>query len=153
MKRTNNHNPSVVPMGCFRRRGLWLGYAAALAVLAVFMTMTQAGAQQTSQSGQQPANASGTAHPPDPSQASKASPPAVPSSPSGAPIPTAANTDRKKRIADESASLLKLATDLKAEVDKTTKDTLSLNVIRKADEIEKLAHNVKEQTKVSDGSN
>jgi len=39
--------------------------------------------------------------------------------------------------------LLKLATDLKAEVDKTTKDTLSLNVIRKADEIERLAHNVK----------
>jgi len=55
----------------------------------------------------------------------------------------AANAERKKQIADNSARLLKLATDLKAEVDKTTKDTLSLNVIRKADEIERLAHNVK----------
>jgi len=55
----------------------------------------------------------------------------------------AANAERKKQIADDTEKLLKLATDLKAEVDKTTKDTLSLNVIRKADEIERLAHNVK----------
>ena len=42
-----------------------------------------------------------------------------------------------------------MATDLKAEVDKTTKDTLSLSVIRKADEIEKLAHSVKEKMKLT----
>jgi hypothetical protein len=65
----------------------------------------------------------------------------------------AANAERKRRIADESARLLKLATELKAEVDKTTKDTLSLNVIRKADEIEKLAHSVKETMKLSAGAN
>ena len=47
----------------------------------------------------------------------------------------AANTERKKQIADDSEKLLKLATDLKTEVDKTSKDTLSLNVIRKADAI------------------
>ena len=63
----------------------------------------------------------------------------------------AANAERRKQIADDSAKLLKLATDLKAEVDKTTKDTLSLNVIRKADEIERLAHNVKEKMKLSVG--
>jgi nitric oxide reductase activation protein len=63
----------------------------------------------------------------------------------------AANTERKKQIADDSAKLLKLATDLKAEVDKTNKDTLSLNVIRKADEIEKLAHSVKEKMKLTMG--
>jgi nitric oxide reductase activation protein len=63
------------------------------------------------------------------------------------------NADRKKQIADESARLLKLATDLKVEVDKTTKDTLSLNVIRKADEIEKLAHTVKEQMRPAAGPN
>jgi hypothetical protein len=61
----------------------------------------------------------------------------------------AENAERKRRIADESAKLLKLATELKAEVDKTTKDTLSLNVVRKADEIEKLAHSVKETMKLS----
>jgi hypothetical protein len=61
----------------------------------------------------------------------------------------AANAERKRQIADESAKLLKLATELKVEVDKTTKDTLSLNVIHKADEIEKLAHSVKETMKLS----
>jgi hypothetical protein len=63
----------------------------------------------------------------------------------------AANIERKKQIGEDSARLLKLATDLKAEVDKTTKDTLSLGVIRKADEIEKLAHSVKEKMKLSVG--
>jgi hypothetical protein len=63
----------------------------------------------------------------------------------------AANTERKKQIADDSTKLLNMAIALKAEVDKTTKDTLSLNVIRKADEIEKLAHSVKEKMKVSVG--
>jgi hypothetical protein len=55
----------------------------------------------------------------------------------------AVNVEPKKQIVDDSARLLKLATDLKAEVDKTTEDTLSLAVIRKADALEKLAHNVK----------
>jgi hypothetical protein len=64
----------------------------------------------------------------------------------------AANAERKKQIADDSAKLLKLATDLKAEVDNTSKDTLSLNVIRKADQIEKLAHSVKEKMKLTVGA-
>jgi hypothetical protein len=62
-----------------------------------------------------------------------------------------ANAERKKQIADDTARLLKLATDLKAEVDKTSKDTLSLTVIRKADEIERLAHSVKEKMKLTVG--
>jgi hypothetical protein len=65
----------------------------------------------------------------------------------------ATDAERKKQIADDSAKLLKLATDLKAEVDKTSKDTLSINVIRKADEIEKLAHSVKEKMKPATGTN
>ena len=63
-----------------------------------------------------------------------------------------AETERKKQIADESAELLTMALALKAEVDKTTKDTLSLNVIKKADQIEKLAKSVKEKMKQSSGS-
>jgi len=63
-----------------------------------------------------------------------------------------AEGDKKKQIADESTQLLSMALALKAEVDKTTKDTLSLNVIRKADEIEKLAHTVKEKMKQSAGA-
>jgi len=64
----------------------------------------------------------------------------------------AGDSERKKQIADESAQLLTMALALKAEVDKTTKDTLSLNVIKKADEIEKLAKSVKEKMKQSSGS-
>lgn len=63
----------------------------------------------------------------------------------------AANAERRKQLADDSAKLLKLAVDLKSELDKTSKDTLSLNVIRKADEIEKLARSVKERMKQSVG--
>jgi hypothetical protein len=63
----------------------------------------------------------------------------------------AANAERKKQLSDDSARLLTLAMALKAEVDKTNKDMLSLNVIRKADEIEKLAHNVKEKMKLTVG--
>jgi hypothetical protein len=63
----------------------------------------------------------------------------------------AANAERKKQITEDTANLLKLASDLMAEVDKTDKDALSLNVIRKADEIERLAHNVKEKMKLTVG--
>lgn len=63
----------------------------------------------------------------------------------------AANAERKKQLSDDSAKLLTLAMALKAEVDKTNKDMLSLNVIRKADEIEKLAHDVKEKMKITVG--
>jgi hypothetical protein len=65
----------------------------------------------------------------------------------------AANAERKRQLNDDSAKLLKLAADLKSEVDKTSKDTLSLGVIRKADEIERLAHSVKEKMKLTVGSN
>lgn len=61
--------------------------------------------------------------------------------------------DRQKQIADESAGLLKLATDLKTEVDKSTKDTLSITVIRKAGEIERMARTMKESAKLPAGAN
>jgi hypothetical protein len=57
------------------------------------------------------------------------------------------NTDRQKRLVADTDKLLALATDLKEQVDKSTKDTLSVEVIKKADEIEKLAHSVKERMK------
>jgi hypothetical protein len=57
------------------------------------------------------------------------------------------NSDRQKRLVADTDKLLVLATDLKAQVDKSTKDTLSVDVIKKADEIEKLAHSLKERMK------
>ncbi len=49
----------------------------------------------------------------------------------------------KPEIAVESANLFKMAADLKLAVDKSTKDELSLAVVRKANEIEQLAHKVR----------
>ena len=60
-------------------------------------------------------------------------------------------SQRRKQISAESTQLLTMAVDLKAEVEKTNKDTLSLNVIRKADAIEKLAKTVKEKMKQGSG--
>lgn len=59
----------------------------------------------------------------------------------------ARNTDRQKRLVADTEKLLSLATELKQDVDKTDKNTLSVDVIKKADEIEKLAHSVKERMK------
>jgi hypothetical protein len=64
----------------------------------------------------------------------------------------AANAERKRQINDDTAKLLELATQLKSEVDKTSKDTLSINVIRKAESIEKLAKGVKEKMKLTVGA-
>lgn len=46
-------------------------------------------------------------------------------------------------VARECADLLKMAADLKAAVEKTNKDTLSVTVVRKADEIEQYARKVR----------
>ena len=59
----------------------------------------------------------------------------------------ARNSERFKRIQSDTEKLLKLSTELKEDVDKSTKNDLSLDVIRKAAEVEKLAHDVKERMK------
>lgn len=58
-----------------------------------------------------------------------------------------ANRQRQEHLKEDTDKLLKLATQLKAEVDKSNADILSVEVIKKADEIEKLAHSVKEKMK------
>ena len=57
------------------------------------------------------------------------------------------NTDRQKHLVDDTEKLFNLANELKQQVGKTDKNTLSVDVIKKADEIEKLAHSVKERMK------
>jgi hypothetical protein len=56
-------------------------------------------------------------------------------------------SEKQRRLVEQTDKLVQLATDLKAQVDKSTKDTLSIQVIKKADEIEKLAHSMKDQMK------
>ena len=57
------------------------------------------------------------------------------------------DTERQKKMLEDTAKLLVLANELKVAVAKSDKNTLSLDVVRKADEIEKLAHSVKERMK------
>jgi len=59
----------------------------------------------------------------------------------------APNNDRQKKLAADTDKLLALAKELKEQVDKTNKDVLSVNVVKKAEEIEKLAKSVKSQMK------
>ena len=54
---------------------------------------------------------------------------------------------REAQLAADTERLYQLAQELKVEMDKSTKDTLSLTVVKKAAEIEKLAHSVGERMK------
>jgi hypothetical protein len=59
----------------------------------------------------------------------------------------AVNDDRQKRLAADVDRLLALTNELKSSLDKTNKDELSLQVMRKAAEIEKLARDVQSRMK------
>jgi hypothetical protein len=61
----------------------------------------------------------------------------------------AANAQRKKEVSEDTAKLVKLANDLKAEIDSTDKDTLSVSAIKKAEAIEKLAKSLKQKMTVT----
>ena len=60
-----------------------------------------------------------------------------------------ANQERQAALRRDTDKLLKLATELKDCVDKTNESVLSLEVVKKAEEIEKLAHSVKEKMKAN----
>ncbi|MGB8890206.1 MAG: hypothetical protein WCC87_26005 [Candidatus Korobacteraceae bacterium] len=57
------------------------------------------------------------------------------------------NLQRQQEIKKDADKLLQLATELKESVDKSNENTLSLDVIKKADQIEKLAKTVKDKMK------
>ncbi len=59
------------------------------------------------------------------------------------------NAERQEEIKRDSEKLLKLATELKDYVDKSNENILSIEVVKKAEEIEKYAHSVKEKMKTS----
>ena len=61
----------------------------------------------------------------------------------------AMNKDRQTNLQKDTDRLLKLATELKESLDKSNEHTLSLDVIKKAEEIEKLAKSVKEKMRGS----
>jgi len=79
--------------------------------------------------------------------------PQDPMAPMGPELPSAArekiaraqNDERQKRLEADTDKLLELATQLHTDVAKTDKNILSVDVIKRAEEIEKLAHSVKER--------
>ena len=59
------------------------------------------------------------------------------------------NELRQKRLVTDTDKLLKLATELKAEVERPDKGALPARAMTKADQIEKLAKSVREKMKAS----
>jgi hypothetical protein len=58
-----------------------------------------------------------------------------------------ANLERQAAIKSDAEKLLKLAVELKASVDKSNENLLSMEVVKKAEEIERLAHSVRDKMK------
>ncbi len=56
-------------------------------------------------------------------------------------------SEKQKKLAADTDKLLAMATALKQQVDKTNKDVLSVDVIKRAEEIEKLARSLKNEMK------
>jgi hypothetical protein len=58
-----------------------------------------------------------------------------------------ANQERQAVLKADTDKLLRLAVELKDSVDRSNENVLSLDVLKKAEEIEKLAHSVKDKMK------
>lgn len=89
--------------------------------------------------GQNPASAPQPT-PPATHAAQQPPPPAVPLTPA---------QQRAAQLAADTAQLQDLAAQLKAAMAQSTKDTLSFSVIKKAQEVEKLAHKVRDEMRSS----
>jgi len=57
------------------------------------------------------------------------------------------NLERQASLKKDTDKLLQIATELKQQVDKTNENQLSLEVIRKTEEVEKLAKSIREKMK------
>lgn len=57
------------------------------------------------------------------------------------------NSDRQKKMVEDTNKLVSLATDLKAQVEKSQTDVTANDAARKAEEIEKLAKSVRDRMK------
>jgi hypothetical protein len=57
------------------------------------------------------------------------------------------NEERQQALKRDTERLLQLSTELKDYVEKSNENMLSLDVVKKAEQIEKLAHSVKEKMK------
>jgi len=63
------------------------------------------------------------------------------------PAEKAPMSEKQKQLLDQTNALLQLAAELKVSVDKSTKDQLSLDVVRKAEAVERMAKDLKGKMK------
>jgi hypothetical protein len=89
-------------------------------------------------------NADGAAAKPTVAAAAQTDPKKTPDT-TASPAPSAVTDPHQAQIIADTQKLVKLSEELKAEVAKSNKDTLSLTVIKKAEEVEKLAKTLKEE--------
>jgi hypothetical protein len=61
----------------------------------------------------------------------------------------AMNKERQEKLKEDTDKLLQLATELKQYVDKTNENILSIDVVKKTDEIEKLAKSIRDKMKTA----
>jgi hypothetical protein len=74
----------------------------------------------------------------------------IPEAGAGKAASAAPLSPEQQRLLDQADHLLDLAQQLKSEVEKTTQYTLSLNTLRRADDIEKLAKDLQKQIQRQD---
>jgi len=117
-----------------RRRLLWMPFSPVAAWLLSFSGSRAQTPVPKSRGGRRPQT------PEDPSDS--------PNSPTFPNLTKAMLEERQKNIKKDVEKLYGLASELKAEVEKTDSTTvLSLAMLKKADEIEKLARQIKDQAK------
>lgn len=126
--------------GTRRSNLLKCAYIPAAIAVVVLLTGPPGPAQQKSSADSPPAPVS---------QAIQPAPPTANSKEPAQPVAQNPATGAQFSIAEQSARLLQMATELKAEVDKTGPDKLSLRVIRRADEIEHLTRAMHEKMKLT----
>lgn len=121
--------------------GVILAVAAGAGLLLVHAQSSPAQSAESSPQAQQAQQASSSAGSANPqAAAANATPP-----------PVTAFDPSRQQVANEAADLLKMATALKSEVDKSTKDMLSVDVVRKANQIEQMAHKARTGTGTGKG--
>ena len=147
------HNGSAMKTKRLRRGSLWVCLVTGMCVLALTAriqerkTYAQTSPLPSTSTGQLGISPEEPVAPPQPIIVRVPAQGAADSAGSGQPakieMPAIPDPDPKNPVAVQSANLLKLAYNLKSEVDKTTKDTLSVTVVRQAAEIEQIARKMR----------
>jgi hypothetical protein len=113
------------------------------AIFALFLTLIITASMASSGTPQEPDEPDGIGAPQRPGPRITPAPPA-PLSPEQQ---NKLAKDRYEKLKKDTDQLLKLATELKESVDKANQNTLSVDVIKKTEQIEKLAKSVRDKMK------